>query len=51
MGKCSYEKCVKTFSQKLHYDKHLTRKNHREIQPDKINELINKAKAVEEIIE
>ena len=26
MGKYSCEKCAKTFSQKSHYDKHLTRK-------------------------
>ena len=43
MGKYSCEKCAKTFSQKSHYDKHLTRKNPCEIQTDKIKELINKA--------
>ena len=36
MGKYSCEKCTKTFSQKSHYDKHLTRKNPCEIQTDKI---------------
>ncbi len=43
MGKYSCEKCYKTFSQKSHYDKHLTRKNPCEIQTDKIKELIDKA--------
>jgi DNA (cytosine-5)-methyltransferase 1 len=43
MGKFSCEKCAKTFSQKLHYDKHLTRKNPCEIQTDKIKALIDKA--------
>jgi len=43
MGKYSCEKCAKTFSQKSHYDKHLTRKNPCEIQTDKIKELIDKA--------
>lgn len=31
MGKYSCEKCAKTFSQKSHYDKHLSRKNPCEI--------------------
>jgi DNA (cytosine-5)-methyltransferase 1 len=43
MGKYSCEKCAKTFSQKSHYDKHLTRKNPCEIQTDKIKVLIDKA--------
>jgi DNA adenine methylase len=43
MGKYSCEKCAKTFFQKSHYDKHLTRKNPCEIQTDKIKELIDKA--------
>ena len=43
MGKYSCEKCTKTFSQKSHYDKHLTRKNPCEIQTDKIKALIDKA--------
>ena len=43
MGKYSCEKCAKTFSQKSHYDKHLTRKNPCEIQTDKIKALIEKA--------
>ena len=43
MGKYSCEKCAKIFSQKSHYDKHLTRKNPCEIQTDKIKELIDKA--------
>ena len=34
MGNYSCEKCAKTFSQKSHYDKHLSRKNHCEIQTD-----------------
>lgn len=42
MGKYSCEKCAKTFSQKSHYDKHLTRKNPCEIQTDKIKALIYK---------
>jgi len=42
MGKYSCEKCAKTFSQKSHYDKHLTRKNPCEIQTDKIKALIDK---------
>jgi len=42
MGKYSCEKCAKTFSQKSHYDKHLTRKNTCEIQTDKIKVLIYK---------
>ncbi len=43
MGKYSCEKCTKTFSQKSHYDKHLTRKNPCEMQTDKIKALIDKA--------
>ena len=43
MGKYSCEKCAKSFSQKSHYDKHLTRKNPCEIQTDKIKVLIDKA--------
>jgi DNA (cytosine-5)-methyltransferase 1 len=43
MGKYSCEKCARTFSQKSHYDKHLTRKNPCEIQTDKIKALIDKA--------
>jgi len=43
MGKYSCEKCAKTFSQKSHYDKHLTRKNPCEIQTDKIKAFIDKA--------
>ena len=43
MGKYSCEKCAKTFSQKSHYDKHLTRKNPCEIQTDKIKALIDNA--------
>ena len=43
MGKYSCEKCAKTFSQKSHYDKHLSRKNTCEIQTDKIKALIDKA--------
>ena len=43
MGKYSCEKCAKTFTQKSHYDKHLTRKNPCEIQTDKIKALIDKA--------
>jgi DNA (cytosine-5)-methyltransferase 1 len=43
MGKYSCEKCAKTFFQKSHYDKHLTRKNPCEIQTDKIKALIYKA--------
>lgn len=35
MGKYSCEKCAKSFSQKSHYDKHLSRKNPCEIQTDK----------------
>ena len=42
MGKYSCEKCAKPFSQKSHYDKHLTRKNPCEIQTDKIKALIDK---------
>ena len=40
MGKYSY-KNVLTFSQKLHYDKHLTNKNPCEIQTDKIKTLVD----------
>ena len=43
MGKYSCEKCAKSFSQKSHYDKHLSRKNPCEIQTDKIKALIDKA--------
>ena len=43
MGKYSCEKCAKTFSQKSHYDKHLTRKNPCDIQTDKIKALIDTA--------
>jgi DNA (cytosine-5)-methyltransferase 1 len=50
MGKYSCEKCAKSFSQKSHYDKHLSRKNPCEIQTDKIKALIDKA-VEEKIIE
>lgn len=50
MSKYSCEKCAKTFSQKSHYNKHLTRKNPCEIQTDKIKALIDKA-VEEKIIE
>ena len=43
MGKYSCEKCAKSFSQKSHYDKHLTRKNPCEIQTNKIKALIDEA--------
>jgi len=43
MGKYSCEKCAKTFSQKSHYDKHISRKNPCEIQTDKIKALIDKS--------
>jgi DNA (cytosine-5)-methyltransferase 1 len=43
MSKYSCEKCAIFFSQKSHYDKHLTRKNSCEIPTDKINALIDKA--------
>ena len=43
MGKYSCEKCAKIFSQKSHYDKHVSRKNPCEIQTDKIKALIDKA--------
>jgi len=43
MGKYSCEKCAKSFSQKSHYDKHLSRKNPCEIQTDKIKALVDKA--------
>ena len=39
----SCEKCAKSFSQKSHYDKHLSRKSPCEIQTDKIKALIDKA--------
>ena len=35
MSKYSCKKCAKTFSQKLHYDKHISRKNPCKIQTDK----------------
>jgi hypothetical protein len=41
MGKYSCEKCAKYFSQKSHYDKHITRKTPCEIQTDKIKALID----------
>ncbi len=50
MGKYSCGKCAKSFSQKSHYDKHLSRKNHCEIQTDKIKALIDNA-VEEKIIE
>jgi len=43
MGKYSCEKCAKFFSQKSHYDKHISRKNPCEIQTDKIKALVDKA--------
>jgi DNA (cytosine-5)-methyltransferase 1 len=43
MDKYSCEKCSKSFSQKSHYDKHISRKNPCEIQTDKIKALIDKA--------
>ena len=43
MVKYICEKCAKSFSQKSHYDKHLTRKNSCDIQNDKLKELIDKA--------
>jgi len=43
MSKYSCEKCAKYFSQKSHYDKHISRKNPCEIQTDKIKALIDKA--------
>ena len=43
MGNYSCEKCAKSFSQKSHYDKHISRKNPCEIQTDKIKALIDKA--------
>jgi DNA (cytosine-5)-methyltransferase 1 len=43
MGKYSCEKCAKIFSQKSHYDKHISRKNPCEIQTDKLKALIDKA--------
>jgi len=48
--KYSCEKCARTFSQKSHYEKHITRKNPCEIQTDKIKALIDKA-VEEKIIE
>ena len=50
MRKYSCEKCAKTFSQKSHYDKHITRKIFCEIQTDKIKALIYKT-VEEKIIE
>ena len=43
MGKYSCEKCAKFFSQKSHYNKHISRKNPCEIKTDKIKELIENA--------
>ena len=43
MVKYTCEKCAKSFSQKSHYDKHLTRKNSCDIKTDKLKELIEKA--------
>ncbi len=43
MVKYTCEKCAKSFSQKSHYDKHLTRKNSCDIKTDKLKELIDKA--------
>ena len=40
MGKYSCEKCAKSFSQKSHYEKHITCKNPCQIQRD--NECVNK---------
>jgi len=42
MGKYSCEKCSKTFSQKSHYDQHISRKKPCELQTDKLKEYINK---------
>lgn len=42
MGKYSCEKCTKTFSQKSHYDQHISRKKPCELQTDKLKEYINK---------
>ena len=42
MGKYSCEKCLKSFYQKSHYDKHVIRKNPCEIRIDKIKSLIEK---------
>ena len=42
MSKYSCEKCAKSFSQKSHYDKHISRKNSCEIQTDKFKALIDK---------
>jgi len=50
MGKYSCEKCAKSFSQKSHYDKHISRKNPCEIQTDKIKALIDKV-VEEKVIE
>ncbi len=50
MDKYSCEKCSKSFSQKSHYDKHLTRKNPCESQTDKIKAFIYKV-VEEKIIE
>jgi DNA (cytosine-5)-methyltransferase 1 len=43
MDKYSCKKCAKSFSQKSHYDKHLSRKTPCEIQTDKIKAFIDKA--------
>lgn len=43
MVKYTCEKCAKSFSQKSHYDKHLTRKNSCDVQTDKLKALIDKA--------
>lgn len=43
MGTYSCEKCAKTFSQKSHYTKHLSRKNSCEVSNDKLKALIDKA--------
>jgi site-specific DNA-methyltransferase (adenine-specific) len=43
MAKYICEKCAKSFSQKSHYNKHISRKNPCEIQTDKIKALIDKA--------
>jgi DNA (cytosine-5)-methyltransferase 1 len=43
MGKYSCEKCAKNFSQKSHYEKHISSKNPCEIQTDKNKELIDEA--------
>jgi hypothetical protein len=43
MGNYSCEKCAKTFSQKSHYDKDISRKNPCEFQTDKNKALIDKS--------